>query len=146
MSLPTLKYPPVAAKVLVPLLYPCEVFAQGTWSQCAGDIWCQFSDPRDSRWAMHKRMYLKRLWDARHGDLADDEPVYVRYGKGAEWGCLVHPLEVVGVLDQHGTCSLWVCSCGDVHLYEGHPLPCGGRRVTLDRRWDDTLPHLDGGA
>ncbi len=68
--------------------------------------------------------------------LAEDPPVAVRLGRTMERTDLVHPLEILGVLDEpqgrRSGVSFWLCTCGAGYVDAGHPCPfCGGagRRV-----------------
>lgn len=73
---------------------------------------------------------------AYHLDLLE-VPVYVRYGPRAEWDALVHPSEIVGLVDECDPARTYAIAFDAA----GH-----ARSTSAQRRWTDTLPRMDGGA
>lgn len=112
----------------------------GRWADVSGHSWEVVGVTPDGRPCAIRThhspaviLYVSRLQRGAPELLLDD-PLYV-HQRGI--GALVHPTEVCGVLD---TCSpreavgLRFDAAGEA------------RAVPAQRKWTDTLPHLDGGA
>lgn len=123
------RHPWTGRRVYVPLVAAMAQVHVPCW--CCG--WW-FPWPGDGASAM-EAAYLRHC--EGHGLDPSDVPVYVRYGPRAEWDVLVHPSEVVGLVDECDPARTYAIAFDAA----GH-----ARSTSAQRRWTDTLPRMDGGA
>ena len=119
------RHPWTGRRVYVPVIAAMAQVHVPCW--CCG--WW-FPWPGDGASAM-EAAYLRHC--EGHGLDPSDVPVYVRYGPHAEWDCLIHPSEIVGLIDEGATGRGYAFrfgAAGEIQVREGL------------RPWK--LPHLDG--